>query len=84
MTVQPFVNYNFPEGWYLTSSPVVTANWLADGRKWTVPVGGGFGRVFKIAEQHVNMQVQAFYNVATPRFGAKWQARFEVVLLFPE
>ena len=84
MLIQPFVNYNFPEGWYLTSSPVITANWLADGRKWTVPVGGGFGRVFKISEQHVNMQLQAFYNVATPRGGAKWQARFEVTLLFPE
>jgi hypothetical protein len=84
MLIQPFVNYNFPGGWYLTSSPVVTANWLADGRKWTVPVGGGFGRLFKVGEQPVNMQVQAFYNVTTPRGGAKWQARIQMQFLFPK
>jgi hypothetical protein len=26
MTLQPFLNYNLPKGWYLTSSPLVTAN----------------------------------------------------------
>jgi len=42
--LQPFVNYNFGEGWYVTSSPIVTANWLAPaGQQWTVPVGGGGG-----------------------------------------
>src|SRR5262249_8913468 len=40
--LQPFVNYNFGEGWYVTSSPIITANWLAPaGQQWTVPVGGG-------------------------------------------
>jgi hypothetical protein len=24
MTLQPFLNYNFPGGWYLTSSPIIT------------------------------------------------------------
>jgi hypothetical protein len=31
MLIQPFINYNFPRGWYLTSSPIVTANWKAPG-----------------------------------------------------
>jgi hypothetical protein len=31
MLVQPFINYNFPRGWYLTSSPIITANWKAPG-----------------------------------------------------
>jgi len=26
MTLQPFFNYNLPEGWYLTTSPLITAN----------------------------------------------------------
>ncbi len=44
---QPFVNYNLNHGWYLSSSPVITANWKADSdNTWTVPLGGGFGRVF--------------------------------------
>ena len=43
---QPFVNYNMAHGWFLTSSPVITANWLAaSDQRWTVPVGGGFGRI---------------------------------------
>jgi hypothetical protein len=25
--IQPFVNYNFPEGFYLTSAPILTVNW---------------------------------------------------------
>ena len=45
---QPFINYNMAHGWYLTSSPLITANWLAaPGQQWVVPVGGGFGRIFK-------------------------------------
>src|SRR5258708_3901893 len=27
MLAQPFVNYNMRHGWYLTSSPIITANW---------------------------------------------------------
>ena len=84
MTIQPFVNYNFPKGWYLTSSPIMTANWLAKGEKWTVPVGGGFGRTFKLGEQPVNMSLAAYYNAVTPKGGAKWQARFQVQFLFPK
>ncbi|MBZ6075744.1 hypothetical protein K9B37_05510 [Microvirga sp. WGZ8] len=85
MLVQPFVNYNFAGGWYLTSSPIITANWQESGReRWTVPVGGGFGRVFKIDEQPVNMQLSAYYNVVKPTDGANWQLRAELTFLFPE
>jgi hypothetical protein len=50
--IQPFVNYNFDGGWFLFSDPTVTANWKAkSGQKWTVPIGGGFGRVFNIGQQ---------------------------------
>jgi hypothetical protein len=43
--MQPFINYNFPGGWYLTSAPILTASWKADkpGDVWTIPLGGGFG-----------------------------------------
>ncbi|MHC4904008.1 MAG: neuromedin U, partial [Planctomycetota bacterium] len=55
---QPFINYNIPEGkgWYLTTSPIITANWMADSDDtWTVPLGGGVGRVFRIGKQPVNV-----------------------------
>ena len=81
---QPFVNYNMAHGWYLTSSPVITANWLAaSGEKWTVPIGGGFGRLFKVGDQPVNAQIQAFYNVERPTDAATWQLRASVTFLFP-
>ena len=49
MVLQPFVNYNLPAGWYLTTSPIVTADWKADkaGDVWTVPLGGGVGKLFR-------------------------------------
>lgn len=85
MTLQPFFNYNLPDGWYLTTSPVITANWEADNKnRWTVPVGGGLGRVFTIGHQPVNAQVGAYYNVVTPQaIGADWQLRAQLTFLFP-
>jgi len=83
--VQPFVNYNLPDGWYLVSSPIITANWEVDsGGTWTVPVGGGFGKIFRVGRQPVNAQIQAFYNVETPDYGADWTLRMQLQLLFPK
>ena len=86
MLVQPFINYNLPHGWYLTSSPIITADWKADSdNRWTVPLGGGVGKIFKIGKQAINAQLAGYYNVATPKdFGADWQLRFQVQLLFPK
>ncbi|MFP3386432.1 hypothetical protein, partial [Tritonibacter sp. SIMBA_163] len=47
LTLQPFFNYNFEGGWYAVSAPILTANWNAEGEQWVIPIGGGFGRVFK-------------------------------------
>jgi hypothetical protein len=85
LLVQPFVNYNLPHGWYLTTSPIMTANWEAAGENvWTVPVGGGIGKIFKIGKQAFNAQLQAFDNVHTPKDGPDWQLRFQIQLLFPK
>jgi hypothetical protein len=83
--LQPFLNYNFPEGLYLTSSPIITANWKADSDdRWTVPLGGGVGKIFHFGKLPVNTQIQAFYNVVTPDDGADWTLRLQVQLLFPK
>ena len=82
---QPFVNYNMAHGWFLTSSPLITANWLAaPGQQWTVPVGGGIGRIFKLGDQPVSAYVSAYYNVVHPTGAPNWQLRAELSLLFPE
>ena len=82
--LQPFVNYNLPNGWYITSSPILTANWQADsGNQWTVPLGGGIGRLFRINKQPVNASLQA-YGCVKPENGPDWLLRFQVQFLFPE
>ena len=66
---QPILNYNLPNQWYLTSVPIITANWDAvEGNRWTVPVGGGFGKIFRVGSQAFNGSFQAFYNVEHPTF----------------
>ena len=84
-TWQPFVNYNLDDGWYLTSIPLITANWEADSdNRWTVPFGGGVGKIFRIGKQPINASAAAYYNVEKPDFGADWQMRFQVQFLFPK
>ncbi|MBW2243302.1 MAG: neuromedin U [Deltaproteobacteria bacterium] len=83
--VQPIMNYNMSNGWYLSSTPVITANWEADsGDKWTVPVGGGVGRLLRMGNQPIDLRLAAFYNVERPALGPRWTAQFTVKLLFPK
>ena len=84
-TWQYFINYNMKNGWYLTSAPIITANWEANsGNQWTVPFGGGVGRVMKFGKQPVNLNIQAYKNIETPELGADWQLRLQVQFLFPK
>src|SRR5271167_1177942 len=81
---QYLFNYNLPKGWYLYSNATLSANWLEDeDDRWTVPVGGGFGKIFIIRKQPMSASIQAFSNVVTPRDGAKWALNFQFALLFP-
>jgi hypothetical protein len=83
--IQPFLNYNFPGGTYLTSAPILTVNWEADGgNQWTVPIGGGIGHIFHFGKLPVNTQISAFYNVVRPDDGPNWQIRAQVQLMFPK
>ena len=85
MLIQPFINRNFKNGWYATTSPVITANWKADSdERWTVPVGAGFGKIFKVGDQAMNAQVGAYYNVEKPDGAADWNLRFQLQFMFPK
>lgn len=84
-TWQYFINYNLPNKWYLTSAPIITANWEADSdNTWTVPFGGGIGKIFNIGKQPMNGQISAYYNVEKPEFGPDWQLRVQLQFLFPK
>jgi hypothetical protein len=85
MSIQPFVNYNFPGGTYINSVPIITANWKAPGgQQWTVPVGLGIGHIFHLGKLPVNAQIGGYYNVVHPDDGGYWQARLQVQFLFPK
>ena len=83
--IQPFLNYNFEGGFYLTTAPIATVDWKAESsQQWTVPIGGGVGKIFHFGKLPVNTQISAYYNVVKPDFGANWGIRAQVQLMFPK
>jgi len=87
LVIQPFLNYNLSDGWYLSSAPIITGNFSApSGDHWTVPVGGGVGKLWRVGKVGlpVNTQLVPFYNAMSPDFGPDWQLRFQVQFLFPK
>lgn len=85
MFLQYFINCNLGSGWYLTTPPMMTANWNADSNaRWTIPVGGGAGKLFKIGKLPIRTQVQAFYNVERPDGAPDWSLKWTLQFIFPK
>ncbi len=83
MTINWFFFYNFKRGWYVLSTPIVTADWTAErDKRWTVPVGGGAGKLFKIGSQHLNARAEFFNDVRTTTGGTDWQMQTQLQFLF--
>jgi hypothetical protein len=82
---QYFINYNLPKGAYVSSAPIITANWNAEkGDQWTVPFGLSYGKIVKVGGKlPLNLQAGGFYNVVKPAYGADWTLRMMVVILLP-
>jgi hypothetical protein len=65
LLIEPFAFYTLPTGgWYLCSLPMITSDWTVPDHKWTVPIGGGFGRVLPVGDLVMNANFQTFYNGA--------------------
>lgn len=83
--LQPFISYNLTNGWFLTTAPVMTANWNAPASdRWLVPIGGGFGRLMALGSMPTQFMIQSFYNVARPAGAPEWALRFTMQALFPK
>lgn len=82
---QPWVNYNISNGWFVSSVPIITNNWnVPDGKGWTVPLGAGAGKAFKLGKLPVSAQFHAYYNVISPDvIGEKWQMRIQAQFFLP-
>ena len=85
MLLQYFLDYNLRHGWYLVSSPEMTAKWLEPSDKvWTVPLGGGIGRIVHFGSQATKISAQLFRNAVYPLNGSTWSMRVQVALLYPK
>jgi hypothetical protein len=96
MLLQWFVNYNLKKGYYLTSGPIVTANWNATGSidaatgdsvpggTWNVPFGGGIGQIRRLGPQPINWTVQFYGNAVHPPNASPWSFKFQIALLYPK
>jgi hypothetical protein len=81
--LQPFINFNMKGGWYVGTSPILTANWLTTGNNaWTIPLGMNVGRVIKLGKLPINLSGGAYANVVHPEFGSTWQLRTQITFIF--
>jgi hypothetical protein len=97
MTLQYFITYNLKKGWNINSGPIVTANWhnkatgeaanggdTTAGGRWTIPFGGGIGRVTRMGFQPVNISANFYANAVHPPGASSWGLRLQLALLFPQ
>jgi hypothetical protein len=84
MLLQYFINYNLKKGWYITSSPILTANWEVNNGRWVVPFGGGVGRIMKLGFQPVNLSASFYGNAVYPAGTSPWGMRLQIAFLFPK
>ena len=83
--IEPFVNYNLDNGWYLISDSVITVDWeIKSGDKVTLPLGGGFGKIFQVGKQPMNARVEAYYNAIRPDGAPDWTIGGTIQWLFPK
>ena len=79
---QYLINYNLRKAWYLYSNSTISSNWTADrNNRWTVPVGGGVGKIFMAGKLPLSASLQMFANVVTPSGAPTWGANFQFAFL---
>ncbi|MGA8384755.1 MAG: hypothetical protein WA304_08115 [Candidatus Cybelea sp.] len=81
--LQPFLNYNLKNGWALSTSPNITANWSAAQNRWAVPLGGGVARTFKDGDQLMSLAVSYYTYVTRPLSSPQTNLKIVWSLLWP-
>ena len=81
---QYIFTYFLPKKWYATTGPIILSNWEAEkDNRWTVPFGGGAGKMFSIGKLPADFTMQGYYNAIKPDTSADWQLRVQLKLIFP-
>jgi hypothetical protein len=83
-TLQPFINYNLPRAWAISTAPLITSNWsAAEGERWTVPIGLGVSKITHVGDQPLNFIAQYYHDGKHPDRAGSEQLRLEVAALWP-
>jgi hypothetical protein len=82
-TIELKFSYQFSNGWYVQTNPVMTYDWKAPaGEGWTIPVGFDVGKVFQVGSMGITLQLGAYYNAKKPPGTADWTLETSVTLTF--
>ena len=76
--------YLYSKDWFFITNWTVEADWEASSSdRWTVPVGGGFGKQFKLGGSQYQLYGQLGYNVIRPDDNAPtWRAILALTRVF--
>ena len=65
--IQYFIVHHLPNAWQLRASPHITVDWSASsGNKLTLPIGIGFGKMFKLGPMPVMVMAEYQYPIVSP------------------
>ena len=80
---QYLFSYNLPDGWSIYSNATIASDWTKEqSERWTVPLGGGVGKLFYVGKLPISISLQGFYNVVAPTGGPNWSMNFQLAFLF--
>ena len=84
LMIRATIRRRLPGKWYFVSAPLITANWNAEsGNRWLVPLGGGFGRAFRIGRTDWAPSLQFYSNVIRPDGAPDWSVRLSLIAAIP-
>ena len=85
MNWQFFAHYNFTNGWALSTTPQIFANWIAASNddRYTVPLGLGVTKTFEIGQQISSISIQEYYYVLHPTNGPQTLTQISLTLIYP-
>jgi hypothetical protein len=84
MNVLPLIYRFFGEGWSVSYSGAIRADWKSSrGEKWTVPLGLSVGKVVMLGILPVQFQIAGQYFVERPEGGPEWNAQLQVTPVIP-
>jgi len=68
LMIRGTIRRQLSNNWFFVSAPIITANWNAKlDDRWLVPIGGGFGRRFRLGGKVWAASVQLYSNVVKPQ-----------------